>query len=163
MVIPYINEGDLRKFLANHFNELNFRDKVEQLAQIAATLSEIHSQNLVHKDFHPGNILVRKDESNDFVPFITDLGLSRPANETDQGKIYGVLPYVAPEVLRGHSYTRASDIYSFGMVMYEMITGLSPFRGESYDAPLALKICQGLRPKFQIKVPKLLEDLINQC
>jgi len=76
----------------------------------------------MHRDLHLGNIV------NDFGQyFITDLGLCRPVNETNNGKIYGVLPYVAPEILCEGKYAQASDIYSFGIVIYEVISGLPPY------------------------------------
>jgi serine/threonine protein kinase len=73
------------------------------------------------------------------------------------------LPYVAPEVLRGQSYTQASDIYSLGIVTYEIFNGLPPYYEFSHDEFLAVKICQGLRPKFQKKIPQLLYDLVTTC
>src|SRR4051794_8427239 len=95
--------------------------------------------------------------------FITDLGLCRPVNETDDNKIYGILPYVAPEVLSGKPYTASADIYSLSMVMYEMFSGLIPYHDLPHGQGLVLKICEGLRPQFPIKIPQLLEDLINRC
>src|SRR6266496_5374700 len=82
---------------------------------------------------------------------------------TSNNKIYGVLPYIAPEILRGQNYTKASDIYSFGIIMYEVISGLPPYHDVSHDINLAIKICQGLRPKLNIKVPQLIVHLIKRC
>jgi serine/threonine protein kinase len=108
MVMGYKECGNLRECLQNKDNELSLGGKLEMLWHIADGLDRIHQQNLVHQDFHSGNILNSGDESH-----ITDLGLSRPVNHPKQtGKIFGVLPYVAPEVLRGKFYTKASDIYS---------------------------------------------------
>ncbi|CAI2190132.1 2144_t:CDS:2, partial [Funneliformis geosporum] len=56
--------------------------------------------------------------------------------------IYGVLSFVAPEVLRGQSYTLASDIYSFSIIMWELISGVLPFDNEAYDFQLSLDICK---------------------
>ena len=78
-------------------------------------------------------------------------------------KFHGVLPYVAPEVLRGKTYTQSADIYSFGILAYEILSGLPPYHNLPHDEFLALKICQGLRPKFNMKIPLLLERLIDQC
>ena len=79
-------------------------------------------------------------------------------------KIYGVLPYVAPEVLKGRTYVQAADIYSFGIITHEIISESLPYHDMAHDKSLALRICQGLRPKFNnIKVPLMLEKLINQC
>src|SRR5204863_1760748 len=91
----------------------------------------------------------------------------RPADETPSQsrdkKIYGVLPYVAPEVLRGKEYTQASDIYGFGIIAYELCTGLPPYNDIAHDEFLAIKICQGLRPKSNYKIPQVILDIIQQC
>jgi len=63
-----------------------------------------------------------------------------------------VLPYVAPEALRGKEYTQASDIYAFGIIAYEICTGLPPYCNIAHDKFLAMKICQGLRPKSDYTV-----------
>jgi serine/threonine protein kinase len=161
MVMEYIEGGNIREYLKSNHKSIGF--PCYRLYSIATGLNSIHQQGLVHRDLHAGNIL---NSNNEFAPhsYITDLGLSQPANSpSEAGKIYGVIPYVAPEVLLGKPYTQASDIYSFGMIMYEMFTGLPPYYDMVHDVYLALKICQGLRPKFQIKIPQDLEDLINRC
>ena len=94
------------------------------------------------------------------------MGLCKPAdynNKNTKKSIYGVLPYVAPEILRGQNYTKASDIYSFGIIMYEVISGLPPYYDVRHDENLAIKICQGLRPRFNIQVPQLFVNLIKRC
>src|ERR1044072_8033437 len=78
-------------------------------------------------------------------------------------KIYGVLPYVAPEVLRGKEYTQSSDIYGFGIIAYEVCTGLPPYHDIAHDEFLAAKICQGSRPKSDYKIPQLISDIVSQC
>ncbi|GES99659.1 kinase-like domain-containing protein [Rhizophagus clarus] len=95
------------------------------------------------------------------------MGLCRPADhnasENTKNNIYGVLPYIAPEILRGQSYTKAADIYSFGIVMYEVISGLPPYYDICHDNNLAIRICKGLRPTFRnIKVPKSIVHLIKK-
>uniref|UniRef100_U9T742 Protein kinase domain-containing protein n=1 Tax=Rhizophagus irregularis (strain DAOM 181602 / DAOM 197198 / MUCL 43194) TaxID=747089 RepID=U9T742_RHIID len=95
------------------------------------------------------------------------MGLCKPANynelENAKNNIYGVLPYIAPEILRGQNYTKAADIYSFGIIMYEVISGLPPYHDLKHDNNLAIKICKGLRPRFNIKVPQLIVHLIKRC
>src|SRR5438045_2874798 len=96
------------------------------------------------------------------------MGLCKPADynkleNTNNNKIYGVLPYIAPEILRGQNYTKAADIYSFGIIMYEVISGLPPYHDVSHDKNLAMKICLGFRPRFNIKVPQLIVHLIKRC
>ena len=77
--------------------------------------------------------------------------------------MYGVLPYIAPEILRGQNYTKATDVYSFGIIMYEVFSGLPPYYDVSHDKNLAMKICLGSRPRFNIKVPQLIVHLIKSC
>src|SRR4051812_16541910 len=147
MVMQYMPEGDLRK---DNRQKLALQDKLSQLAQIAQGLKDIHSKNLVHRDFHSGNILKGIEKTS---CLITDLGLCKPANETNQEKkIFGVMPYVAPEVLRNQPYTQAADIYSFGIIAYEVLSGLPPYYNKKHDEFLGMKICQGLRPEFKIKI-----------
>src|SRR5438034_3691528 len=95
--------------------------------------------------------------------------LYRPANykklenTNNNTNIYGVLPYIAPEILRRQNYTKAADVYSFGIIMYEVFSGLPPYHDVSHDKTLAIKICLGFRPRFDIKVPQLIVDLIKRC
>ncbi|RHZ83759.1 hypothetical protein Glove_87g194 [Diversispora epigaea] len=76
----------------------------------------------------------------------------------------GVLPYIAPEVLSGdEEYTKAADVYSFGIIAYEMITGFPPYPDIPHDEDLAIKICNGLRPKIPFHSPKLITRMIMRC
>ena len=158
MVMEYIKNGSLRQHLNNNFNSLNWEKKLYNLFRIAYGLSKIHDKGLIHHDFHGGNILCDAAKS-----YITDLGLCKPANEKishGNKKIYGVLPYVAPEVLRGKKYTQASDIYGFGIIAYELCTGLPPYHDIAHDEFLAMRICQGLRPQSNYKIPQLILDIL---
>jgi len=158
MVMEYAEDGSLRQNLNKNFNSMNWHKKFDILEDISIGLRDIHKKRLIHQDFHSGNIL---DGFN--IYYITDLGLCKPADEKTDKNVYGVLPYVAPEVLRGKEYTQASDIYGFGIIIYEVINGLPPYHDMAHDEFLAVKICQGLRPKFNIKVPQLIEDIFKQC
>jgi len=158
MVMKYIEGGNLRHYLNS--KKLTFQDKLKRLTNIIQGLKDVHSKNLVHRDFHSGNIL-----NDEIHSFITDLGLCKPVDEANQEeKIFGVLPYVAPEVLRNKGYTPASDIYSLGMVAYEIFANASPYLDSEHDSLLAAQICQGLRPNVDdLKIPPMLKDLIKQC
>jgi len=165
MVMEYVKDGSLRKYLQNNYKRLEFNDKFDGLCQIALGLNSVHKQGLVHRDFHSGNVLSKMDIVNSLSCYVTDLGLCRPSNEeSEEGKIYGVLPYVAPEVLKDKQYTQASDIYSFGIIAYELLAGSFPYRKYAHDSVLALRICEGLRPNLgKLEIPQLLKGLISQC
>ena len=151
----------MRTYLKNKYSKLSLHDKLRFLRDIAGGLKSIHNNGFIHKDLHSGNIL-SNDENK--ISYITDLGLCKPVDEQGEEKIHGVLPYVAPEVLRGKKYTPSADIYSFGIIACEILSGLPPYHNLPHDEFLALKICQGLRPKVNnVKVPPLLENLIDQC
>ncbi|RGB24796.1 hypothetical protein C1646_772594 [Rhizophagus diaphanus] len=162
MVLDYAEHGSLRNYLNTCNNKLSWNDKINYLHSIAHGLKDIHEKELIHRDLHIGNILRCRN-----VTCITDMGLCKPADynasENSKNSIYGVLPYIAPEILRGQNYTKAADIYSFGIIMYEVISGLPSYHDVSHDTSLAIKICKGLRPRFNMKVPQLIEHLINRC
>ena len=160
MVMQYVKNGSMSQYLKSNYNELSLYNKLELFRDIARGLIDIHNKGFVHKDLHSGNIL----NYNERLCFITDLGLCKPVDDQDEKKIHGVLPYIAPEVLRGKTYTKSADIYSFGILACEILSGLPPYHNLPHDEFLALKIYQGLRPKFNdVKVPFLLENLIDQC
>ncbi|GBB92101.1 hypothetical protein RclHR1_19640001 [Rhizophagus clarus] len=159
MVLEYANNGSLRNYLNINCNKLSWERKIRDLCDVAKGLESIHNNRLIHRDLHVGNILM----GNDTV-YITDMGLCKPADHSlSENNIYGVLQYIAPEILRGQNYTEASDIYSFGIIMYEVISELPPYHDMIHDQYLSIKICQGLRPRFSIKVPQLIVHLIKRC
>ncbi|GBB90394.1 hypothetical protein RclHR1_17330003 [Rhizophagus clarus] len=162
MVLEYAEDGSLRNYLDTSYNKLNLKSKIKYLYNIVTGLENIHGNEIIHRDLHIGNIL-----KNHEIILITDMGLCKPADyntsECTKNNIYGVLPYIAPEILRGQSYTRAADIYSFGIIIYEVISGLPPYHDLSHDNNLAMKICLGLRPRFNIEVPQLIVHLIKRC
>ncbi|RGB27698.1 kinase-like domain-containing protein, partial [Rhizophagus diaphanus] len=95
---------------------------------------------------------------------ISDMGLCKKIDDIDETSIYGVMPYVAPEILRGKPYTQAADIYSFGMIMYVIATGRQPFFNHAHDEILVLNICNGIRPEINEKIaPKCYSDLMKRC
>jgi serine/threonine protein kinase len=161
MVLEYCKDGNLRNYYLN--NKSVYINKIYELKQIARGLLDIHNAGKVHKDFHSGNILYNFDN----IPYISDLGMCQPANiekQSDKNEgIYGVLPYIAPEVLRGHQYTKASDIYSFGIIINEHVSEETPYNNIPHDHALAIKICKGLRPNIFKYTPKLLAELIIKC
>ncbi|GBC09177.1 hypothetical protein RclHR1_08670001 [Rhizophagus clarus] len=157
MVFKYAEGGNLNK----NYN-LNWQKGLKILSEIINGLGRIHQKHLVHHDLHAGNILIMSDE---YDACISDMGLCRKIDDINETSIYGVMPYVAPEVLlKGKLYTQAADIYSFGMIMYFIATGRQPFADCAHDEVLALNICNGIRPKINEKIaPKCYIDLMKKC
>jgi serine/threonine protein kinase len=134
------------------------------LNDIIFGLKTIHDANIIHKDYHSGNIFI-DIKDNIWVQAITgDLGLSKSSlvDEKDN-EIYGVIPYVAPEVFQKKEYTKASDVYSIGMIMWELMTGRRPFWDRNHNIDLIIEICDGLRPPIVTNAPKGYIELMKQC
>ncbi|RIB22931.1 kinase-like domain-containing protein [Gigaspora rosea] len=167
MVFQYANNGNLRHYLKLNFKKLIWKDKLLRLIDISKDLIKIHEAGYIHCDFHSGNILQHKEElwlEKIIKSYIADLGLSRNYKESTLKKgIYGVLPYIAPEILLGQKYTQMADIYSFGVVMAEITTGIPPFDGYLFNDDLAIKICSGLRPEFAPGTPDFYIELAESC
>src|SRR6185369_8488797 len=132
-----------------NFAELTWVNKLGILYNLSHGLLDIHNARLVHKNLHCGNIL-RHYNGSQSLTYITDIGQSRPANTKPRidpkskkisRQVFGVLPFIAPEVLRGGEYTDASDTYSFGIVMWEIATSRLPFNDRAHDEKLAWDIC----------------------
>jgi serine/threonine protein kinase/tetratricopeptide (TPR) repeat protein len=117
------------------------------IEQMATALAAAHREGIVHRDFKSANVMLLTAESAEGAPrsVVTDFGLARSispggmatASLTGSGEFVGTPTYMAPEQLEGGPISRAVDIYALGVVMYEMVTGASPFTG---DSPLAVAL-----------------------
>src|SRR3954453_4326869 len=94
--------------------------------------------------------------------FISNLGFCGPVDKP-LNSIYGNLPYIAPEVIAGKETTFASDVYSIGMIMWEISSGQPPFINYENDYDLAMKIINGMRPKIVPETPLEYKKLMEQC
>ncbi|CAG8794480.1 14852_t:CDS:2, partial [Cetraspora pellucida] len=124
-VMSYMSNGSLNDFLSKNFKDVTWRMKRDFLKDIATGIKWIHKNKIAHRDIHGGNILIGNLKSNgpDSNTLIADLGFSRPAKddlESSECNIYGIMPYIAPEVLNKKQYSFSSDIYSLGMIMWEL-------------------------------------------
>ena len=158
MIMELASNGSIHKYLNNN---MAWEERLNALLDISIGLEYLHNNNLIHQDFHPGNLVLDSYKTLT----ITDLGLCKPVDQNSQSNnIYGVMPYVAPEVLRGKPYTKAADIYSFGMNMYFIATGKQPFADRAHDEILVLNICNGIRPVLnEPEAPKCYIDLMKKC
>jgi serine/threonine protein kinase len=136
---------------------------------IARGIMFLHKSNppIIHRDLKPDNILL--DHAN--VPKLADFGVSREKIATQEMTRIGTPSYCAPEILKGEKYSEKVDIFSFGMILYAMVSGRAPFRGGEGDQALSplqimMKIAvQKERPKIppEVHCPTWLSDLINEC
>ena len=159
MVMEYAEEGSLRNLLNNNFINITWEDKILNLFFIAFEFAMIHKAGLMYKDFHSGNLVNNSKSYSQ----ITDFGLCKPITENDPENVYGVIPYIAPEVLNSKKYTDKSDIYSFGMIMLEIFTSYPPYYNIPHDKDLVLKILGGYKPEIRCEIPQLLKDIMEKC
>jgi serine/threonine protein kinase len=122
---------------------------------------KIHKKNYTHHDLHSGNIF--SFSYNDSV--IGDLGLCQQIvdKKDNPNEIFGVIPYLAPEILLREPYTKSSDIYSFGMIMWEHTTGKKPFHDRPHDHHLMLDILNGEKPQITDDTPEFYSELMKKC
>src|SRR5579883_1808822 len=106
LVLEYAENGDLRDYLQTHFTEITWQRRLIMLNSLAKNLLNIHNAGFTHYDLHPGNVLI----ISEIEIVISDFGLARHTDNCLKTEIYGVMPYVAPEILKRQSYSEAADI-----------------------------------------------------
>ncbi|CAB5181749.1 unnamed protein product [Rhizophagus irregularis] len=165
IIMQYADGGDLHNYLQKCFKDITWNDKLAIILEISRGIDCIHEENYIHRDLHSGNILsVKNEHSTSYKWHIGDFGLSRPANITSSNnKIYGVIPYVAPEIFVGKAFSKESDIYSMGMIMWELTSGCKPFADSEHNADLILKIVDGKQPEITNDTPECYVNLMKKC
>jgi len=173
--------GDLAQWLSDcrlpmkKLSRATQRDVARLLAIVARAIHHAHQRGILHRDLKPANILLQRDPEQpagsslgQAVPMVTDFGLAKRAG-SDGGvsqslSIVGTVFYMAPEQARsqGKDLTVATDVYSIGAVLYEMLTGQPPFRGDSYFDTLILVVEQPPVPPRQL-CPQIDPDLERIC
>ncbi|HSH69256.1 MAG TPA: serine/threonine-protein kinase [Deferrisomatales bacterium] len=135
-------------------------------AAVAEALEDAHRKGVVHRDVKPGNILIRSDGRIK----ITDFGIARIENvaqddRTQVGEILGTPSYMAPEQVMGETVDGRSDVFSLGVILYELATGTKPFRGDAMAAVFYAVVHQEPKPPSAVnpEVPKSLEEIILRC
>lgn len=160
--MPFYNGETLMEKIGR--GPLRLEEAIDYSIQVARGMEKVHEKGIVHRDIKPQNLIVTVDN----VVKIVDFGLAKLAGAkrlTLQGITVGTLGYMSPEQARGGEVTRQADIWSSGVVLYEMITGRLPFNGDNPQAVIYSILNEepepvtGLRPN----VPLELERIINKC
>ena len=129
-VMEYVEGNSLTQILAKK-KQLSISDVIYIGSRVANGLHAAHSNGLVHRDIKPGNILITSEGRVK----VTDFGIVAIQDEssdiTKTGSVLGTATYISPEQARGESVSRQSDLYSLGVVLYELLLGKPPFEGES--------------------------------
>lgn len=124
IVMEYLSGGDLKLRLEQGITE---PEAVSYLKQISGALAEIHAVGILHRDLKPGNIMLRADGSLALIDFGLAKRMRLHEEFTDSGEIFGTPYYMSPEQGRGNEVDARSDIYSLGVIFFEMLTGQKPY------------------------------------
>ena len=151
IVFEYV-EGETLKERIRRMGRLPMDEAIAYAIEIARALGCAHSRQIVHRDVKPQNVLIDAEGSAK----VTDFGIARTLDQdglTADGRVLGTTDYVSPEQALGHDVNGQSDIYSLGVVLYEMLTGDVPFHGEN-QVSVAMKHVREDLPDLQARRPE---------
>jgi serine/threonine-protein kinase len=152
IVFEYV-EGETLKQRIHRVGALDAQDALAYAIEVARGLTVAHNRQMVHRDIKPQNVLIDAEGRAK----LTDFGISRQLEQdgmTATGRVLGTTDYVAPEQAMGHPVDQRSDIYSLGVVLYEMLTGQVPFQADS-QVGVAMKHVNEELPDVQQRRPEL--------
>src|ERR687885_1457490 len=152
IVFEYV-EGETLKDRIRRMGRLPIDEAIAYAIEIARALGCAHSNQIVHRDIKPQNVLIDAEGSAK----VTDFGIARSLEEqglTADGRVLGTTDYVSPEQALGHEVNGQSDIYSLGVVLFEMLTGEVPFSGEN-QVSVAMKHVREDLPDLQRRRPQV--------
>lgn len=162
IVMELIEGISLKQYLEKKLN-LNWRETLHFSMQIAKALEHAHSRGIVHRDIKPHNIMILKDGSIK----VADFGIARvgSAQNTLTREALGSVHYISPEQAKGARVDNRSDLYSLGVVMYEMLTGRTPYDGETPVSVAIQHINGGARRPSELMpgIPLGLEQIVMRA
>ncbi|RIA88911.1 hypothetical protein C1645_825584 [Glomus cerebriforme] len=164
LVLEYANEGTLNTYLNDHINDLNWNDRYRLAFQLSSAVEFLHDKDIIHRDLHANNILVHQKNIK-----LADFGLSKKIAEasSNTSKILGVVPYVDPKIFNDQSQNyklnKKSDVFSIGVLMWQISSGFGPFKRIEYDACLILSIVNGKREEIIDGTPVEYSKLYTEC
>jgi eukaryotic-like serine/threonine-protein kinase len=152
IVFEYVEGETLKERIRRH-GRLAISEAIAYAVEIGRALGAAHARHIVHRDVKPQNVLIDEEGTAK----VTDFGIARTLEEeglTADGPVLGTTDYVAPEQALGQHVSGQSDLYSLGIVLYEMLTGEVPFKGDNQVA-VAMKHVREALPDVQTKRPEV--------
>jgi len=161
IVTPFITNGSLFDYLLPNSRKppLSPTNKTLIAMGVAYGMMKLHEKGIIHRDLKSPNILL----DDRLLPYICDFGIARESSQDAQlTKDIGTINWMAPEQMESHTYTNKVDVYSYGMILYEMISHKIPFEGMKPVKIAKIVLSDGLRPPIP-KGEKDIKKLIETC
>mmetsp|Transcript_33003 Transcript_33003/g.82965 ORF Transcript_33003/g.82965 Transcript_33003/m.82965 type:complete len:2143 (+) Transcript_33003:102-6530(+) len=161
IVTEFIAHGNLFEYVHMNNGDLAERFVLRVAADIAKGTGYLHSQGMIHRDLKSPNVLlVDLREDAEVVAKVADFGLSQAIASTTKGRSVANPVWLAPEIMEGLEYTDKADVYSFGVILYEMVSRRQFFQDINFMATLENTVIQGGRPEIPAATPPPIHELI---
>jgi len=163
ITMEYVEGRDL-KGLIHEKGKFTAEEAVPIVLQIAAALEAAHTAGVVHRDLKPQNVMSDKDGR----VYVMDFGIARSLEHqgmTQTGALMGTPEYMSPEQAKGEKVDARSDLFALGIIFYEMLTGISPFKAETAMAMMFKRTQERATPLSQLNlgVPPIISDIVSKC
>ena len=173
VVMPFV-EGEVLSDRTNRMGQLRLDETVRFVRDIAAGLSLAHSLKIVHRDLKPENVMICKHDDGSEYAVVMDFGLAKERKAegelqklTATGIILGTPEFMSPEQLRGRPLDARTDIYSLGLMTYEMLTGKLPFQGRTQQEMMIARLRSDPIPlrkaRPELDLPESVERVLNKA
>lgn len=162
IVMEFMAGGALDKILYDHSHDLSESRRSSIIEDCLSGLIYLHSQGIMHRDIKSANVLLDHNQHAKW----TDFGISRIVDEQQKTltKGQGTVSWMAPEIIRGEThYTMKADVYSFGILLWEIVARQQPFKELTNQFQIYERILSGMRPTLPSTTPTLLAEIIQWC
>src|SRR5579863_3343985 len=163
ITMEFVEGRDLRTVLRER-GKLSVDEAVQIVAQVCRALDAAHTAGVVHRDLKPQNIML---DAKDRV-YVMDFGIAHSLETpgmTQTGALMGTPEYMSPEQAKGMKVDARSDLFALGIIFYEMLTGVSPFKADSALATLLKRTTERPQPPVELDptIPKAISDVVMKC